>query len=187
MKQYQEKRECPSGKKIYRVYRDIFFLFAMLCLIACQQKKIGNGGKGIGISSIAVDNIKDSLILQCLINEIEQDNFDYLADTIWGECLIFHYELEFKDKDGYLNYPSFLTKKQIEDDISKYHSFLEGKSIRGNSVKEVLLQKIKSVEIPISREFAVSVPVGDGEFDSSCIFHFSGIGQKIYLTSIEGN
>lgn len=185
MKQYQEKKECSSGKKINRVYRDILFSFTALCLIACQQKSFGNVGSGI--SSMAVDKIKDSLILHRLMNEIEQDNFDYLVDTIWGECLIFHYELEFIDKDGYLNYPSFLTKKQIKDDISKYHSFLEGKSIRSNSVKEVLLQKIKSVEIPISSEFAVSVPVGDGEFDSSCLFHFSVIGQKIYLTSIKGN
>jgi hypothetical protein len=132
----------------------------------------------ISVNDDVIDSSKVDL-LKILIHKIENNDFSYLSDTLYGECLL--YAFEKYDEEGILT-QDYVLKEEIKNNPNKLADY---KGI--NLIERVLenlysiIQNNKSLE-----ESVISVYMLDSEFDSSCIVEFKLVDDSYKLVRVYG-
>ncbi len=118
-------------------------------------------------------------LLKILIRKIENNDFSYLSDTIYGECLL--YAFEKYDEEGLLT-QDYVLKEEIKNNPKKLADY-EGINLIERVLENLysIIQNNKSLE-----ESVISVNMLESEFDSSCIVEFKLVDDSYKLVRVYG-
>lgn len=118
-------------------------------------------------------------LLKDLIFKIENNDYSYLSDTLFGECLV--YAFEKYDEDS-REIKDFILKSEIVNNPEKLENY------QGTNLKEALLKELYSImrNKKSLEKSIISINIRNSEFDSSCIFEFLKVENKYKLIRVYG-
>lgn len=162
------------------------FLLAVSLAYSCESNsenhQVQKEKEEVDIDStvyVAIDTTANPVLLTALIAKIEDNDFSFLSDTIFGECLVFAYE---KFDEETMEMENYVLKHEIEENPEKLENYY------GTNLKQGLLNELYSLaETKKSvMNSMISVGMKNSEFDSSCVFEFGVFEGEYRLVRVYG-